>query len=81
MKEQFLKWLNLVLMLDLFFVLLCFFWFVIALIGRANNIPLGFDLWYSLWDVVIQPALGLLMAGAILSGVVGWVSKKLNPGA
>ncbi|MEB3293742.1 MAG: hypothetical protein VKJ24_11340 [Synechococcales bacterium] len=78
MKEQILKWLNLILMMDLFFVLFCFFWFVIALIGRANNIPLGFDLWYRLWEPVVQPALGILMAGALVSGAIAWVSKRLS---
>jgi cadmium resistance protein CadD (predicted permease) len=79
MKEQILKWLNLILMIDLFFVLFCFFWFVVALIGRANQVPLGFDLWYRLWVPVVQPALGILMAGALVSGAIGWISQRLKP--
>jgi hypothetical protein len=66
-------------MVDLFFVLFCFFWFAAALIGRSANFPLGFDLWYSLWTPVMQPALGLLMAGSLVIGITGWLSKRLNP--
>jgi TRAP-type C4-dicarboxylate transport system permease small subunit len=78
MKEKLLQWLNLALMADLFFVLLCFFWFAAAVIGRAANVPLGLDIWYRFWDPVVQPALGILMAGAIISGIVSWVNKRLS---
>jgi hypothetical protein len=79
MKDQFLKGLNFVLMLDLFFVLASFGWFAIAILGRAAKVPLGLDLWLKLWDPVMQPAIGILMAGAILSGLSSWVMKRLNP--
>lgn len=78
MKEQFFKWLNQLLVLNLFFVLACFLWFAIALVGRAIDIPLGFDLWYRLWEPVVQPALGILMAGAIISGISSWITNKLQ---
>jgi len=75
MKEKLLKWLNFVLMVDLFFVLLSFFWFAIALVGRATDVPLGFDLWYRLWEPVFTPAIGLLMAGALTVGIVNWITR------
>ena len=80
MKERLLNGLNTALMLNLFFVLLCFAWFAIALIGRSANINLGFDAWYSLWDPVIMPAIGILMAGALVSGISSWVRKKFLRG-
>ena len=76
MKDRLINGLNTLLMFYLFFVLLCFAWFAIALIGRATNINLGFDLWYSLWEPVTMPAIGILMAGALVSGIASWVSKK-----
>lgn len=79
MKERFLNWLNLALMADLFLVLLSFVWLAIAVIGRTTGVPLGLDLWYTLWEPVFTPALGILMAGAILSGLISWVSKRINP--
>ena len=79
MKDNLLKWINLALVVDLFLVLFSFFWLAIAVLGRSAGIPLGLDLWYKLWDPVFTPALGILMAGALISGAISWVSQKLNP--
>jgi hypothetical protein len=78
MKDTLLKWLNFGLMIDLFFVLLSFFWFAIALVGRSFNVALGFDLWYRLWDPLFMPAIGVLMAGSLAVGGIRWVSNKLD---
>lgn len=78
MKEKLIKGLNTVLMWNLFLVLLSFVWFAIALIGRSVNINLGLDAWYRLWDPLFMPAIGILMAGAIISGIVSWVTRKLD---
>ncbi|NEO08825.1 hypothetical protein [Moorena sp. SIO3I8] len=78
MKEQLLRWLNQILMLDVFLVLLSFFWFAIALVGRSVGIPLGLELWYSLWEPVFTPAIGVLMAGAIVSGLINQIYKRLT---
>lgn len=80
MRDRLMSGLNTLLMFNLFFVLFCFVWFVIALIGRSTNVNLGFDLWYSLWDPVIMPAIGILMAGALVSGISSWVSRKFLSG-
>jgi hypothetical protein len=79
MKEKLISWLNTALMWNLFFVLLSFAWMAIALLGRSFKLPLGFDLWYRLWEPVFMPSIGILMAGAILSGIIGWISKRLEP--
>lgn len=78
MKDRVLKWLNTALMLNLFFVLFSFFWFAIAVVGRSMNLSLGLDLWYSLWQPVFNPAIGILMAGALLSGAIGWLTKRFG---
>jgi hypothetical protein len=78
MKDQLLNWLNSFLVVDTFLVLFSFVWLAIAVAGKAANIPLGLDLWYKLWEPVFTPAIGILMAGAILSGLISWISKKLN---
>lgn len=76
MKDRFVNGLNTLLVINLFFVLLCFVWFAIALIGRSTHVNLGFDVWYGLWQPVIMPAIGILMAGALVSGISSWVNKK-----
>ena len=78
MKEQLIHWLNQLLMADVFLVLLSFFWLAIAVVGRALGLPLGLDLWYRLWEPVFTPAIGILMAGAILSGLINQISKRLK---
>ena len=79
MKDRLIHWLNTALMVNLFFVLASFGWFVVALVGRGTQINLGFDLWYSLWEPLFMPAIGILMAGAIASGVIGWVTRRFFP--
>ena len=76
MKDKLLEWLNLALMIDIFFVLFSFFWFAIAVAGRSFGVSLGLDVWYSLWMPLFQPAIGILMAGAILSGIISWINKR-----
>ena len=80
MKERLINWLNTALSINLFFVLASFVWFATAWGGRAANINLGFDLWYRLWDPVFMPSIGILMAGAIISGSVSWVSRRFFAG-
>jgi len=78
MKDKFFQWLNLALMVNLFLVLLSFFWLAAAVVGRSAGVPLGLDLWYKLWEPVFTPAIGILMAGALASGISSWVAKRLS---
>ena len=80
MKDKLLNWLNTALMWDFFLVLLAFAWFAIALLGKATGIPLGLDLWHRLWDPLFTPAIGILMAGALVSGIASWISKRVKEG-
>ena len=70
--------LNWFLTANFFFVLASFFWFVIALLGRSLKLSWGLDLWYSLWQPLFSPAIGLLMGGAIVSGVGRWLWGKIQ---
>jgi hypothetical protein len=74
MKEQFLTWLDRLLMADVLVVILGFFWFAIAIIGRCVGIPLGWEIWYQLWQPLFNPAIAILILGAILS----WLIKKVT---
>lgn len=80
MKDKLIEWLNIALVANIFLVLLSFFWLVIAVLGRSFGVPLGLDLWYKLWEPVFTPAIGILMGGAVLSGIIGWVRKRFNSG-
>lgn len=79
MKDKLLKLLNNFLVADVFVVLISFAWLAVAVIGRSAGVPLGLDLWYKLWEPVFTPAIGILMIGALLSGIISWISRKLQP--
>jgi hypothetical protein len=76
--DRLIKWLNLLLVADVFFVIAAALWLAIAVVGHEAKIPLGLDLWYILWEPVFTPAIGILMAGALVSGAIGWVRNKLD---
>ncbi|HEY9691786.1 MAG TPA: hypothetical protein V6D15_06255 [Oculatellaceae cyanobacterium] len=78
MKDKVLNWLNVVLVADVFLVLASFTWLAIAVIGHSAGVPLGLDLWYKLWQPVFTPAIGILMGGAIISGLASQISKRLK---
>ncbi len=78
MKDKFFNWLNFILVADVFLVLFGFAWLAVAAIGQATGVPLGLDLWYKLWQPVFNPAIGILMAGALISGIISWVSQKFQ---
>lgn len=78
MKETIVKWLNRILIADVFLVLAAFLWFAIAVIGRSLNIPLGFDLWYQLWQPLFNPAIGILFLGAICTWLINKISSRFG---
>jgi len=78
MRERISSIISWILVVDLGLVLLSFGWFLAAVVGQSMNVNLGLELWYSLWNPLILPAISILMAGAIASGVVGWITRPLN---
>jgi hypothetical protein len=81
MKDVISRTISWILVVDLGLVLMAFAWFMAAVLGRSMNLDLGLDLWYSLWNPLILPAISVLMAGAIASGVVGWLGRKFGSDA
>jgi hypothetical protein len=74
MREKIINWLERILVIDVFVVLLGFFWFAIAIVGRSAGIPLGWEIWYKLWYPVFNPAIAILFLGALLT----WLIKKIS---
>jgi hypothetical protein len=75
MFDRILRFINNLLTVNVFFVILSFGWFLIAVIGQYTNIPLGMQVWQSLWEPLFLPAISVLMGGAILSATVSYISK------
>ncbi len=78
MKDKLLNWLDTFLVVDVFLVIIGFAWFAIAVVGRYSGVSLGLDLWHRLWEPVFTPAIGILMGGAILSGIIKQITKYLG---
>jgi hypothetical protein len=78
MKETLLLWLDRLLILDVFLVIIGFIWFAIAICGRYLGISLGWEIWYQLWQPLFNPAIAILVLGAILSWLVKRISKTLS---
>lgn len=78
MKEQLITWIERILIADVFLVFFGFAWFAIAVIGKSLNIPLGFDLWYQLWQPLFNPAIGILFLGAFSSWLIKKVSQQFS---
>jgi hypothetical protein len=66
---------NNLLTFNVFFVILSFLWFLVAIVGKYTKIPLGLELWQSLWEPLFLPAISVLMGGAIVSGTISYVFK------
>ncbi len=72
--EVFLKWLNRLLVFDVFLVIFGFVSFVIAVVGNSLGFSVGFELWYQLWQPLFNPAIAILILGALVS----WGVKKIS---
>jgi hypothetical protein len=69
------------LIADFFVVLAILGWLVagLGIKGATGNSALV-DAWLPLWPMVFQPAIGVLMAGALVSGGLGWLRGKQQGG-
>lgn len=65
------------LIADFFFILAILAWLGVGLIEKAtvgsSNLV---DAWLPLWQWVFQPAIGVLMLGALVSGGLNWVAEQ-----
>eukprot|EP00271_Cylindrocystis_brebissonii_P019256 TRINITY_DN579_c0_g2_i1.p1 TRINITY_DN579_c0_g2~~TRINITY_DN579_c0_g2_i1.p1 ORF type:complete len:206 (+),score=22.92 TRINITY_DN579_c0_g2_i1:172-789(+) len=67
------------LVADFFFILAILAWFLAGVAQQqlsptADSALLG--AWFPLWDPVFQPALGIFMAGALVSGFMAWQRNR-----
>ncbi|MBF2097057.1 MAG: hypothetical protein IGQ88_01600 [Gloeomargaritaceae cyanobacterium C42_A2020_066] len=76
--ERLWVWLNRLLLAALGVVFLGLGWFAVALAGQSFHLPLGLNLWYRLWQPLFQPAIGLVMLGALSIGVGGWLRQRFQ---
>ncbi len=76
--ETLRKWLNNILIADAFLVMAGFSWFVFSITGAFLGFPSFYRFWIKFWFPLFQPAIGILIVGAVASGVWGWAVRKLE---
>jgi len=69
-------WLDRLLVADVFVVIAGAFWFLTAVVCEARGLHQPLALFQRLWDPLFTPAIGLLMAAALLSGALGWLQRR-----
>ena len=65
-----------VLVVDVFVVIAGAIWFAVAVTLHSQKIEAPLELFQQLWEPLFTPAIGLLMAAAILSGILGWWQRR-----
>lgn len=69
-------WLDRLLVLDVFLVLAGAGWFAAGVIANSQGIEAPLKLFQQLWDPLFTPAIGLLIASALVSGIASWWQRR-----
>lgn len=64
------------LVADVFLVLAGALWFGLAVLLHSRGVEAPLQLFQKLWQPLFTPAIGLLMAAALLSGALGWWQRR-----
>jgi hypothetical protein len=64
------------LVIDVFVVIAGAVWFGMAVTLHSQHVEAPLQLFQQLWEPLFTPAIGLLMAAAVLSGAVGWWQRR-----
>ncbi|MGC6482784.1 MAG: hypothetical protein ACON4T_04390 [Synechococcus sp.] len=70
------RWLDRLLVLDVFLVLAGAAWFAAAIVANSQGIKAPLWLFQQLWDPLFTPAIGLLIASALVSGIASWWQRR-----
>ena len=76
--EPLKRWLDRLLVADVFVVIAGAFWFLAAVLCEARGIHQPLAVFQQLWEPLFTPAIGLLMAAAVISGVLGWWQRQVQ---
>jgi len=64
------------LVADVFLVLAGALWFGLAVLLHSQGVEAPLAMFQRLWQPLFTPAIGLLMAAALLSGALGWWRRR-----
>ena len=72
------RWLDRLLVLDVFLVLGGAVWFAVAVIADGQGLKAPMQQFQQLWDPLFTPAIGLLMAAALINGLWSWWQRRMQ---
>ncbi len=75
------RWLDRLLVLDVFLVLGGAVWFAVAVIADGQGLKAPMQQFQRLWDPLFTPAIGLLMAAALINGLWSWWQRRVQQAA
>lgn len=64
------------LVLNVFLVLAGALWFALAVALHSQEVEAPLELFQRLWEPLFTPAITVLMAASLLSGVLGWWQRR-----
>jgi hypothetical protein len=70
------NWIDRLLVADVFLVLAGALWFAAAVLLHSQGVDAPLAIFQRLWEPLFTPAIGLLMAAALLSGALGWWQRR-----
>lgn len=76
MLQRLKAWLDAVLVANVFLVIGGAVWFAVAVLCHSRQLEAPLELFQRLWEPLFTPAIGLLMAAAIISGLLGWWQRR-----
>jgi hypothetical protein len=74
--NQFKIWLDRLLVANVFLVIFAAIWFLAAVGLEARQIHAPLSLFKKLWEPLFTPALGILMAGALINAAWSWWQRR-----
>ena len=69
-------WVDTLLVVDVFVVIAGAMWFGVAVVCHSRGVEAPLNLFQRLWEPLFTPAIGLLMAAALISGGLGWWQRR-----
>jgi TRAP-type C4-dicarboxylate transport system permease small subunit len=69
-------WLDSLLVANVFLVIAGAVWLGLAIALHSRSVDAPLKLFQQLWEPLFTPAIGLLMAAAVLSGILGWWQRR-----
>ena len=79
LAERLKGWLDGLLVADVFLVIGAALWFGLAVLLHSRGVEAPLQLFERLWQPLFLPAISLLMAAAIVSGLLGWWRRRGQP--